>query len=780
MQLRKIQTFGHDIFNRSLLILCLSLVGFSPAWAQDDDDDVLDVIIVTAQKREQSILDVPLSITAIGQDHIEAAGLGKMADIFRLVPSLMVIDQGAARKNVIIRGIQTSTSTESSVTDVYLDNQRITTVIATGDPRLFDMERVEVLRGPQGTLFGGGSLAGTMRFISNRADPTGFSYNVAADMSTTDGADGMNHALDAMVNIPIIEDKLAVRLVGYTLEDGGYLKNSLLGLDGVSTIENSGARISVRATPNDRFTVDYKYLYQNLEQNGFPEARGVNVDELDQGDATVTPEWLTNKMQMHDLTFDYEIPGFATFTSSTGYLQMDFVRHNDVSLPWARAFMDDETITSAQLISDYDPLLRLWINDDNDNYTVSQEFRLVSEVNEDSKFSWIVGSYYEDGEEDVAVGDFTPPGGGAYVGTFGYGSTANVDWLFKEDFKTFLTQTAVFGEMTWFATERLSATVGYRHSEFESSFEAFAVIGEEEDEPGMAFLDIFATEPYPEEFDTLKFNISYDLTDDSMMYFQSGEGFRLGFGSEVPPPFDPQCEGVIVEFLNANGLAGFLVNGRLPGTTSDTLWMHEVGIKHAFSNGKGYFAGGFFVGDWKDIQVEVEVDDPSGQCNTGFMANAASATSTGIEGEFAYNVSDNLMISGSGSWVDATLDKWEPFLGAEKGERLPGSPDMQLAISADYSWPMDNGNTGFVRADAQYIGQILGAFEFGEPRNESGEYNIVNLRAGYETETYGLTFYVDNLFNERGKVFSNGLENEFKRTIFLRPLTAGVQYRTKF
>ena len=138
------------------------------------------------------------------------------------------------------------------------------------------------------------------------------------------------------------------------------------------------------------------------------------------------------------------------------------------------------------------------------------------------------------------------------------------------------------------------------------------------------------------------------------------------------------------------------------------------------------------------------------------------------------------MISGSGSWVDATLDKWEPFLGAEKGERLPGSPDMQLAISADYSWPMDNGNTGFVRADAQYIGQILGAFEFGEPRNESGEYSIINLRAGYETETYGLTFYIDNLLNERGKVFSNGLENEFKRTIFLRPLTAGIQYRTKF
>ena len=145
----------------SVAFLGVAFLCSSPALlAQEEEDEQIETIVVTAQKREQSILDVPFSISAVSQQEMEAAGVNSMADIFRRVPSLSVIDQGAARKNVIIRGIQTETSTESSVNDVYLDEQRITTVIATADPRTFDMERVEVLRGPQGTLFGGGSFAG--------------------------------------------------------------------------------------------------------------------------------------------------------------------------------------------------------------------------------------------------------------------------------------------------------------------------------------------------------------------------------------------------------------------------------------------------------------------------------------------------------------------------------------------------------------------------------------------------------------------------------------------
>lgn len=770
--------------NRMRIVAGVALLMFttSPLFAQSNDaDNALDEIVVTAQKREQTLIEVPLAISAIGQQEIEAAGIGSMADFYRRVPSTAIIDQGAARKNVIIRGIQTSTSTESSVTDVYLDEQRITSAIATGDPRIFDMERVEVLRGPQGTLFGGGSLAGTIRYITNRANVSEFETNVAASVASTDEASGTNYSVDAMVNIPIVQDKFAIRLVGYQLEDSGFLNNTLLGLDDVAAIENTGARIGLRFQPNDRFVADYKYVWQDLAQSGFPEARGPNPEALDQASATATPEFLTNEMQMHDLTLSYDFDGFATLTSSTGYLQMDFIRHNDVSLSWARNFEGDDSITTETLLSDYDPLLRLFIDDNNDNYTFSQELRLVSEIDDDSRFGWMAGMYYEDGEEDVAVGDFTPPGGGEFIGTYEY-MGEQVDWLFREDFTTFLTQTAFFGELTFFATERLQATVGYRRSEFESNFTAFAVIGEEEDEdnPGQALIDEITTDPFPEEFDTFKFNASYKLGEDSMIFFQSAEGFRLGFGSEIPPPLDPGCGQFVLDWLIDNDLEEFLVDGRLPGVTSDTLWMHEIGFKGSFAEGKGMFSTGVFYGDWEDIQIEVEIEDPSGRCNTGFSANAASATSKGVEGEFSYAFTDQFMMSGSGSWVDATLDKDEPFLGAGKGERLPGSPDLQLSISADYIWPLSSGNNVFARADAQYIGEILGAFEFGDPRNESGEYTVLNLRTGYAAEKYNVTLFVDNVLNEKGRSFSNGLSNEFQRTIFLRPLTVGVEFRTKF
>lgn len=772
---------------RSQFFLLTSALGLSlllqPALAQDEDsnnDLLLEEIVVTAQKREQSIFDVPLAISAIGEQEIEAAGIGKMADFFRRVPSLAVIDQGAARKNIIIRGIQTSTSTESRVNDVYLDEQRITTAIATGDPRTFDMERIEVLRGPQGTLFGGGSLGGTIRYITNRADVSQFQTNVAASLSSTQDAAGTNYSIDGMVNIPIVEDKFAIRLVGYQSEDSGYLKNSLLGLDDVSAIDTSGARVGLRFVPTDRVTIDYKYLWQDLKQTGFPESRGANVSALEQGDVTMTEERLTNKMQMHDLTFEVDFDAF-TLMSSTGYLQMDFLRRNDRSLPLIRNLLGDDTLTAAEALAAAPSEYRLFINDDNDNYTLSQEVRLTSKIDDNDKFAWNLGLYYEDGEEDVSVGDFLGAGAGELLG-LGTVNGQFVDYFFQEDFTTYLEQLSYFGELTYFFNDRLQGTIGYRRSSFESNFEALATIPEEVEPDGSAFVDPFATDPFPEDFNTFKFNLSYNISDNSMLFFQSAEGFRLGFGSEVPPPFDPGCGTFITDYLTDRGLEGILVNGRLPGTKSDTLWMHELGIKGKTNNGRGQYSAGVFFGDWRDIQVEVEIEDVTGQCNTGFGANLASAESIGVEAEYTFALTDRVTLSGSGSYVNAEVQAHpsNEFLGASAGDRLPGSPDLQLSVSGDYVWPMANNKSGFVRVDAQYIGEIFGAFEFGDERTKSGKYGVANLRVGIETDRYQVTGFIDNLTGNEGPVFSNGPANEFRRTILLRPRTIGVEFRTKF
>ena len=763
----------------SVAVLWIALLCSSPTLlGQGADDREIEVIVVTAQKREQSLLDVPFAISAVTQQEMEAAGVNSMADIFRRVPSLSVIDQGAARKNVIIRGIQTETSTESSVNDVYLDEQRITSVIATADPRTFDMERVEVLRGPQGTLFGGGSFSGTMRYITNRANVSEFETNVVASLSSTADAAGTNYSLDGMVNIPLVDDTFAIRLVGYTADDSGYLSNSLLGFDDVAGIENSGARIGMRWLPSDRLTIDFKYLLQDLEQSGFPEARGADPDNLEQGGVTLTEERLTSKLQIHDLTWNYDLD-FATLTSATGYLQFDFLRRNDDSLPFIRDELGEDSLSASQALAMAPSALRLFTNDDNDNYTFTQEVRLASNIDSDDRFAWLAGSYYEIGDEAVALTEALAPGGGALFETANYnGSPA--DFFFMEQFVTELEQLAFFGEVTWFATDRLRATVGYRRSEFESSFIADEFFGDEADDDGNVLMDVYAPDPPPKEtHNTFKFNLSYDLNDDVMLYFQSAEGFQLG-SSGIAPALSPRCEGLIANYLEGRGLGYLLQDGRLPGTKSDELLIREVGTKGVFGDGRGTFMAGFFHGDWKDIQVYVEIPPVNGECDFGFGANAASATSVGLEGEFSYAFTDRFTLSGAGSIVDATVDKDEPDLEARKGDRLPGSPDMQLSLSGDYIWPLPNGNQAFVRVDAQYIGEIIGSFTLDDERTVSGNYGLANLRVGIQSDRYEWSFFADNLTDNRALVFSNGVDDEFRRTIMLQPRTLGLQFRSRF
>ena len=723
----------------SVAVLWIALLCSSPTLlGQEADDQEIEVIVVTAQKREQSLLDVPFAISAVTQQEMEAAGVNSMADIFRRVPSLSVIDQGAARKNVIIRGIQTETSTESSVNDVYLDEQRITSVIATADPRTFDMQRVEVLRGPQGTLFGGGSFSGTMRYITNRANVSEFETNVVASLSSTADAAGTNYSLDGVVNIPLVDDTFAIRLVGYTADDSGYLSNSLLGFDDVAGIENSGARIGMRWLPSDRLTIDFKYLLQDLEQSGFPEARGADPDNLEQGGVTLTEERLTSKLQIHDLTWNYDLD-FATLTSATGYLQFDFLRRNDDSLPFIRDELGEDSLSASQALAMAPSALRLFTNDDNDNYTFTQEVRLASNIDSDDRFAWLAGSYYEIGDEAVALTEALAPGGGALFENANYnGSPA--DFFFMEQFVTELEQLAFFGEVTWFATDRLRATVGYRRSEFESSFIADEFFGDEADDDGNVLMDVYAPDPPPKEtHNTFKFNLSYDLNDDVMLYFQSAEGFQLG-SSGIAPALSPRCEGLIANYLEGRGLGYLLQDGRLPGTKSDELLIREVGTKGVFGDGRGTFMAGFFHGDWKDIQVYVEIPPVNGECDFGFGANAASATSVGLEGEFSYAFTDRFTLSGAGSIVDATVDKDEPDLEARKGDRLPGSPDMQLSLSGDYIWPLPNGNQAFVRVDAQYIGEIIGSFTLDDERTVSGNYGLANLRVGIQSDRYEWSF----------------------------------------
>jgi hypothetical protein len=474
----------------------------------------------------------------------------------------------------------------------------------------------------------------------------------------------------------------------------------------------------------------------------------------------MTPERLTWKFCMHAPTLEYDL-GPATLTSFTGYLQFDIVRQNDVSLLLIRYFTDDDSLTPTQAIAAVDRSLRLFINDSNDNYTLSQELRRVSDRRNDPCLHRLADAYYEDGEESVTAGNFFFSSDGAVFGT------ANVngqpaDFLLKEDGVTGLRQYAAFTELPYEVIDSPVATIGYRHSNFKSSLQLDARIGDEPDNDGNAPRGLISGDPFTEKFDTLTLSVSHEINESMLAYARSAEGFRLGFGSEVPAPLNPGCDTFLTDFLADNVRGGFLVNARVPGATSDTLWVAEANVEGSFNEGRGTFATSVFYGDWADSRVKVESDDITGACNTGFTANAAFATSGRIEAGFPYRVTDQPRLSGTGSWRDATVDDDdEPFLGESADERCPGSPDPQLSITAGYAWDLLNGMGAFVRADAQYIGEIHSSFKFGDPRTACRKYALANLCGGVLTVPYGFTLFMDNATDNRADVFSNGIGHEF-------------------
>ena len=206
--LNRVQEIG-KLVQFVAIVACLIVPVTGSSQESGSDEAALDEIIVTSRKRAQALSKVPIAISAIGQDTIEAYGYTDLESYFRTIPSVALIDGGAQRKQIIIRGIAIEHNVRGqSLSSVYIDETLVSAGSFGLDPRIFDMERVEVLKGPQGTLFGGGSISGAVRYITNKPDTSEFQYNFALDMSNTNGADDFGNAVEAMVNVPLVEDKL--------------------------------------------------------------------------------------------------------------------------------------------------------------------------------------------------------------------------------------------------------------------------------------------------------------------------------------------------------------------------------------------------------------------------------------------------------------------------------------------------------------------------------------------------------------------------------------------
>lgn len=729
--------------------------------ADKEYGNVIEEILVTATKRSESIQDIPASITALGELEIERRGLVSMDDYLSTIPGVNMAERGVSSNKITIRGVNASIEEDSTV-GVFFGEVPLNTVSrgSTADMKMVDVNRVEVLRGPQGTLFGSGSMSGAIRNIPNAPNLEKLEGKVEIGFSDTARAGGGNYNMSGVVNFPLIKDTLAIRLVGYNYDYSGYVDNigasdpeskaladyygaTVVDKYGVGGADYTGVRASVLWTPTEKLSFTLMYATQDLEQDGETE---VNLDKggyanipWQIGNINGGDEQKTSDLSLTNLVVEYDL-GWASLLSSTSSLDHDTLEAEDLS--------KDFGIPAAQTREHY-------------KTGFVQEVRMASQWN--SPFQMIAGVYYEDLEQNIVsevpwTGDpdmITQTPFGDFLGT-------DPDDLYHQNDVFTLKQTAFFGEMNYQFNDQFSALFGarwfdYNRRKLENQTGVFAGDG------------IFEDQTVKESGTSFKANVSYTPDEDTLVYAQWAQGFRVG------RPFTPAPS--LCDSVDANGNPG--ADGFLDGTNisiesdsveSDYLDSYEIGAKLTMLDNRLQMNGALYYIDWSGIPVDVFANP---HCGFAVTVNAGKATIQGGELETTYYVDENLRLELGLAYTDAELAESSDALGP-KGTRLPGSSKFKGNLAVQYEFQVLQ-RPSFARLNYAYVG---GYHDYISAEGaEAGDYSKLDARAGIYFSAIELEFYVTNLLNEDAvtHVLSDPLI-----AFQLRPRTIGIDMRYRF
>jgi outer membrane receptor protein involved in Fe transport len=738
------------------LLVATVIASAGVARAQQSDENLmLEEIIVTAQKRGATGLqDSALSAAVVTSDDIKQRQLVSAQDYLRTIPGATHQEYGAGRTTTIIRGISADPQAGSDNAAVYINETSLTGLGSFGrsspDLKLVDVSRIEILRGPQGTLYGASSMGGTVRVITEPPRIDEFGGNVTATASTTGGAGSGNYNVQGVFNVPILEGRLALRAVGYHYDYSGYHRN-VAGSDPVKSgnavatgglavdrddagaATFTGGRLSLRWTPSDRLLVDLTYLEQDIEQEGNP------LGDLAIGDfeharlsrvSTGRGEFNADRLSMLSAQVEYDF-GPVGLVSATSWGDYRTIEDWEVGQFWLFLYgFDDPPI---------------WIYNDTGTEVFAQELRIASQW--ERRLNFVAGLYYQD--DDGGGGQVVAWDGDPAIDPFASALLAQAQANIA------FTQRALFGELSYELTDTLTATAGLRRFDYEidDSFvlDGFLYNGRQEE----------STRSSEDGF-TRKVNLSWTPGDESLYYVQWAEGFNPGgpLGETERPSCDIDNDGVI------DGLG-------LPfpeQIDSDTLDSYEIGGKLGLAGGRIDLRAAAYYNDWKKIPVTL-----FGDCAIGFVFNAAEAMTAGLELEGSALLAADWRLDFSAGYTKAELTKDAASLGMD-GDRLPGTPEYSAALGLTRELDV-RGIPGFVRADVARVGGFYN--NLSEQGLELGDYTTVNLTAGLSGGNWDAQFFVQNLTDASGATWLFFTE-EFPSTYRLRPRTVGVTVRTSF
>ena len=739
---------------------------------------VLDAITVTATLREQEVIDVPFSVAAPTEEALRLRGADNIEEVAENVAGFSVQNLGPGQSQVAMRGTSSGQIARDQPgvkeqVSAYLDDAVISLSLFTPDLDLFDVSRVEVLRGPQGTLFGSGSLAGTVRYISNQPELGVSSTFGEVGISTFDGGSSGNSAKLGF-NVPLGQ-KAAFRVVGYGNRIGGFMDAVQPNLqldDDVNSSDRNGVRAALRLVPSERLSVTPRVVYQRATADGWNRIDVYNI--LGNPYTTTRPavtlgerqlftqinEPFTDEFLLTDLNLQYDFGG-VRLTSITAYTHRDVLVVRD-----AGALTSSITGGSIGLPEEI-YALDAPLDDATQSKVWTQEVRLAGGG---SRLQWLIGGFYSNNTRDygqsLLVAGFDTLAAPIFGAPFGFteGLRAPKDVLFFSDLSYELTQIAAFGEATVSLGPRLALTGGVRYYNFdENRAQIFDGIFAH-DSTGTALL----SQPGATDASGVapRFMARYKLSDAVTLNAQASQGFRLG---GINDPLNlPLC--------TAEDSVTF--SGR-DSWKDEKAWNYEVGAKTRFAGGRASFNVSAFYMDIRDLQLTVT----AGSCSSRLIFNVEKARSQGLEVEFTASPNDNLDFSIAGSLNNSELQSTITSGGAvvsgmAAGNRLPSVPEVQVTSAATYQWQVSQGSRAFVTGSFQYIGsrytQIgdqatgfgtvdLNSFEAGGGATIGGPltqttftfdpllpaYNLLNLRVGLIRESWEFAVFVNNLTNER-------------------------------